>query len=115
MSIKSNKQETWAKLNKATKINKLTNYAQTYCQNNKLSSSKCHNLILFFRNSLDEKRLLDGKDVVYNKETQTIDNVPCLKYVDEEFLLERHVKQESLLNSLTPKNIKMKQNKQNKK
>ncbi len=70
--------EPWSKLDKTTKIRKLIAFAEQYKTLNNLTEDEKSNLILFFRDCLDKKRLHKVKDVLYNKETGEVTDVPGL-------------------------------------
>ena len=75
-----NNHENWNKLSKTTKIKKLLVYAGKYKEENNLSDADYENLIIFFNDCLDKKKLQKIKDVEYNRETGEIDNISTLIY-----------------------------------
>ena len=74
----TNNTEQWCKLNKSIRLEKLTQFASEYATKNGLSSDDELVLINFFRDCLDKKKLNKVKDVVYNKVTGNISDVPLL-------------------------------------
>jgi len=73
-----NASEPWSKLDKTTKIKKLIVYAQEYASKYELSEEEHEKLLAFFKDCLDKKKLHRVKDVVYNKETGLVINIPSL-------------------------------------
>ncbi len=78
--IKTNSCEPWCKLDKTTKFKKLTIYADEYKTKNNLSDEQYNILITYFKDCLDKKRLQKVKDVVYDKETGLIKDIPILVF-----------------------------------
>jgi hypothetical protein len=101
----NNANEPWSKLDKTAKIKKLHLYAETYRTANNLTEEELHELITFFKDCLDRKKLNRVKDVVYNKETGEIKDVPALHYnkPTNHFTLKNIDKRVSTLRGLTPK------------
>jgi hypothetical protein len=100
--------ENWCKLNKTIKLQKLIQYATTYAFANNLDQSDIDNLISFFQVCLDKKKLYRVKDVVYNKETGVITNIPSLVYskLQKKFTLKNtDTKRNSTLKALAPTKV----------
>jgi len=76
----TNNTEQWCKLNKSVRLEKLTQFASEYATKNGLSSENESLLIQFFRDCLDKKKLNKVKDVVYNKTTGNITDIPLLVF-----------------------------------
>lgn len=76
----NNSNEPWGKLDKTTKIKKLTFFAETYRTANQLNEEEYRHLIAFFNDCLDKKRIQRVKDVVYDKETGEIKSIPALTH-----------------------------------
>jgi hypothetical protein len=74
----TNNTEQWCKLNKSVRLEKLTQFASEYAAKNSFSHDDEILLINFFRDCLDKKKLGKVKDVVYNKVTGNITDVPLL-------------------------------------
>ena len=68
----------WNKLDKASKLLKLTNFADKYCETENLSPKYKGDLKKYFSECLDRKKLQNNKEVIYNKEDGIIKNVPNL-------------------------------------
>ena len=102
----TNSNEPWSKLDKTAKIKKLTVFAENYKNNNNLSEDEYQQLITFFRDCLDKKKLQRVKDVNYNKETGEIKDIPALFFnkPSNHFTLKNMDKRVSTLKSLAPKN-----------
>jgi hypothetical protein len=103
----NNKNEPWCKLNKTIKIQKLVEFVEAYKTENKLNDEEESLLILFFKDCLERKKLQRVKDVVYDKETGIIKNIPALHYTKstKHFTLKNVEKRVSTLKSLAPKKI----------
>lgn len=101
----TNSNEPWSKLDKTAKIKKLTLFAENYKKDNGLSDEEYDNLISFFRECLDKKRLQRVKDVNYNKETGEIKEIPALFFnkPSNHFTLKNIDKRVSTLKGLAPK------------
>lgn len=101
----TNSNEPWSKLDKTAKIKKLTIFANNYRILNNLNDNEYEQLLLFFRDCLDKKKLQRVKDVNYNKETGEIKDIPALCYnkPSHHFTLKNIDKRVSTLKGLTPK------------
>jgi hypothetical protein len=101
----TNSNEPWSKLDKTAKIKKLSIFAENYKSNNNLSEDEYQQLIAFFRNCLDKKKLHRVKDVNYNKETGEIKDIPALHFnkPTNHFTLKNLDKRVSTLRGLAPK------------
>lgn len=103
-----NKIESWNKLNKTTKIQKLSDYADKYgCEHN-YSGEEIQKLKYFFVESLERGKLLKTKEVNYNKNLQQIIDIQGLFYhsTTHKFTLKiMDAKRVSTLKSLTPKRV----------
>ena len=101
----SNGNEPWCKLNKTSKIKKLNEYVEIYSKENNLDNDEAKHLIAFLKDSLDKKRLSRVKDVVYDKTTGLVKDVPALAYnkSTRHFTLKNIDKRVSTLKSLAPK------------
>lgn len=75
---RSNKADSWNKLNKTLKLQKLHAFSENYCKSNNMSQKDVKLLKQFFSACLDEHRLQKTKDVIYNKEKGEIINIPLL-------------------------------------
>ena len=105
-----NKTESWIRLNKTEKIQKLHQYAEKYGKDNSLPMKDIRNLKTFFTESLNNNKLQKAKDVVYDKESQTITQIPSLHFNANarNFTLKIiDVKRVSTIKSLTPKKEKL--------
>jgi len=102
---KVNVNEPWCKLNKAEKIKKLNVFAQSYKKDNNLSEEEFELLINFLKETVDRKKLNKAKDVIWDKTTGNIKDIPCLVYIKttRHFTLKNIDKRVSTLKSLPPK------------
>ena len=72
----NNKKESWNKLDKTMKIQKLHSFAEKYIKENSLPIKNVKTL-KHFSDSLDNSKLLK-KDVIYDKEKGEIISIPSL-------------------------------------
>ena len=101
-----NKNESWNKLDKSSKRQKLHSYAETYGKEHNLTVKEIKSLKLFFSDTLDKGKLIRTKDVSYNKEKREIENVPALVFHSStrHFSLRNiDAKYVSTLKSMTPR------------
>jgi hypothetical protein len=100
-----NKTEPWNKLNKTSKIQMLHVFSERYGHKTKLSVKEIKLLKQFFSSALDKKQLQKTKEVIYNKETQEVSDVPGLLFnpSNNTFYIKMDSKRQSTLKSLTPK------------
>jgi hypothetical protein len=101
-----NKSETWNKLDKTDKIQKLHAFAEKYGKTNNLPVKDIKALKMFFIECLEKLKLQKAKDVVYDKEAREISSIPSLHFnvSSKSFTLKiMDAKRVSTLKSLTPK------------
>lgn len=106
MEKQYNKTETWNKLDKTLKMQKLHFFAEKYGKENNLSQKEIKILKIFFKDNLEKNKLNRTKDVNYNKSSQEIINIPSLFFnnTTKNFTLKNmDAKRISTLKSLTPK------------
>ncbi len=101
----TNSNEPWSKLDKTAKIRKLYLFADNYKITNNLTQVEYDELITFFKDCLDKKKLQRVKDVNYNKETGEIKDIPALFHnkPSNHFTLKNIDKRVSTLKGLAPK------------
>ena len=101
----TNNNEPWCKLNKTVKTKKLIEYVEIYKKEKGLEEDEAKLMITFLKDSLDRKKLLRVKDVVYDKNTGIIKEIPALTYTksNKHFTLKNMDKRVSTLKSLAPK------------
>ena len=105
----ANKDENWLKLDKTQKIKKIVVYTETILKSeNNLTEKEIEDIIKYLTNCLDKKFLCKAKDVLYNKETKEIINIPNLLFDKDtrEFILTKNDKHVSTAKSLAPKRNK---------
>lgn len=102
-----NKTEAWNKLNKTLKIKKLHSFSEKYGTENKYTPAEIVTLKRFFTEALEKKKLQKTKEVMYDKLTQEVKDVPglCFNPVNHCFTIRADTKRISTLKSLTPKRI----------
>ena len=101
----NNVNEPWCKLNKTVKTKKLLEYVEKYKTDKCLDDEEEKLLTTFLKDCLDRKKLLRVKDVIYDKETGQIKDIPALQYTksSKHFTLKNIDKRISTIKSLTPK------------
>ena len=99
---KRNKQESWSKINKTSKIKLLADYAKIITEDKELSQIETKALIQYLILSLERKKLTSVKDVTYDKNKGKIINIPLLVFSDttRKFVLQKSDKRTSTLKSL---------------
>ena len=107
----SNNGDPWSKLDKTAKILKLVLFVEQYKEENNMSTEESDVMLAFLKDSLDRKRLSRVKDVIYDKTTGLIKEIPSLHFnkASTHFTLKNTDKQRtSTLKSLPPKKAKAK-------
>ena len=101
----SNANEPWSKLDKTAKTKKLMAFAEKYKTTQELTETEYSKLIAFFKDCLDKKKLQRVKDVIYDKDTGEIKEVPALHFnkPNTHFTLKNIDKRVSTVRSLAPK------------
>lgn len=103
-----NKTESWTKLDKTVKLQKLLAYSGKYARDNKLTDAEAKKLNQFFSECLEKNKLQKTKEIIYNKETKEITNIPSLHFHNStrNFTLKvMDAKRVSTIKSLTPKRV----------
>jgi len=104
-----NKTETWNKLDKTIKIQKLHAFAEKYGKDNNFPMKDVKLLKTFFVDCLEKNKLQKTKDINYDKEKMEIVSIPALHFnvTNHNFTLKNmDTKRVSTLKSLTPKRTK---------
>jgi hypothetical protein len=98
----SNSAEPWSKLDKTAKTRKLLDFANQYKTEKNLTEEESQELVAFFKDCLDRKKLCRVKDVQYDKTKGEIKEVPALLYnkATKHFTLKNLDKRVSTLKSL---------------
>jgi hypothetical protein len=102
-----NKEDQWVKLDKSMKMKKMSAFVEVYANEHVLCAKDKAALYDFLTSSIDQKKLVKTKEVVYDKLTGTIKSIPCLVHCPasvKKFTLKRCEKRQSTLKSLAPKN-----------
>lgn len=108
-----NKSETWNKLDKTIKIQKLHSFAEKYGKQHSIPLKEVKALKSFFVECLEKSKLQKAKDVIYDKEHHEIISIPSLHFntTNHNFTLKiTDSKRVSTLKSLTPKRLSVKNN-----
>lgn len=103
-----NKVDSWNKLDKTVKIQKLHAFAEKYGKEHNYPAKDVKGLKTFFVECLDKSKLQKTKDVVYHKDSGEISAIPALHFnaASRSFTLKIvDAKRVSTLKSLTPKRI----------
>ena len=103
----NNKNEPWSKLDKTAKIKKIIAFAEQYKIDNDITEEENALLVAFLKDCLDRKRLTRVKDVIYDKTTGLIKEIPSLHFNknNKHFTLKNLDKRVSTLKSLPPKKV----------
>jgi len=100
-----NNKATWTKLDKTSKVSKLSEYAKRVSKEKGLDETDCQELSKYLSDALERKRLLSVKDVSYDNTTGEITKIHCLTFLtnaNRKFTLKRGDKRVSTLKSLGP-------------
>ena len=94
----------WAKLDNTTKSKKFLLFAEKYSIENDLDLEEKELLVLFFKDCVERKKLQKVKEIIYDKTTGEIKDVPYLIYNKQtrHFTLKNNEKRISTLKGLTP-------------
>lgn len=101
-----NKSDSWNKLDKTVKTQKLHAFAEKYGKEHSYSAKDVKNLKTFFSSALEKGKLQKTKEVIYEKENGEITSIPALFFntTSKSFTLKiMDSKRVSTLKSLTPK------------
>jgi hypothetical protein len=74
----NNKMESWNKLDKTVKMQKLHAFAERYVKENRLAVKDIKVLKTFFNDCLERNKLSKTKDLMYDKDTGEIIAIPSL-------------------------------------
>jgi hypothetical protein len=102
----NNKNDSWNKIDKTEKIQKLHLFAEKYGKSHNLPVKDIKNLKTFFIECLEKMKLQKTKDVIYDKDAREITSIPALYFNmnTHNFTLKiMDNKRVSTLKSLTPK------------
>lgn len=101
----NNVNDPWCKLNKTIKSKKLQEFVEQYKAQHNMSDDEAATMLTFLKDCVDRKKLQRVKDVIYDKTTGVIKDIPGLQYVKltKHFTLKNVDKRVSTLKSLTPK------------
>ena len=109
----NSKKESWNRLDKSAKMNKINEYIKTLTPTYKLTKPEIETLRTYLSTNLDKKNLQRNKDVTYIKDSGILESIPSLHFNNNtrKFTL-RKQSQQSALKSLGP--TRKKRNKSNK-
>jgi len=116
-NIEKNKNKTWSKLDKMSKIEKLKQYTDVYSEEHNLSSPRKNQLHKYLRECLDRRKLNRVKDVIYDKDSGEIKDIPGLSWNTNvlRFTFKSREKKDSTMKNLTRVKKRTKEKKNNKK
>ncbi len=100
---KATRNVTWSRLDRSSRVVKLRQYADKVGKEKDMTRKEIISLQEYLVTSMQrKKRLIRSKEVRYNKETQEIESIPSLHYVNEsrKFTLKRAERRQSTLSSL---------------
>jgi len=105
----TNQAESWAKLDKTIKTQKLVAYAEKYVESHKMCEEDLNALVKYLKECLDKKKLGRVKDVTYDKEKGVVKDIPSLIFnkSSRQYTLKRSEKRVSTLKSLPQKEKKI--------
>lgn len=101
-----NKSDTWNKIDKMAKLQKLHTFAEKYGREHNMPMKDIKSLKMFFVDCLDKMKLQKAKDVIYDKESKEITSIPALYFNVSTKMFTLKImdnKRVSTLKSLTPK------------
>ena len=111
----NNKKETWNKLDKSIKMDKINEYILSLTSKYKLNKLEIKNLREYLSSNLDKKNLYKNKEVTYIKESGKLENIHNLHFNNStrKFTLRKNVQHVSTAKALGPtrKKNKSKSNK----
>ena len=101
----NNQNEPWTKLNKTQKTKKLLAFIDIYSKKQNYDDSESSRLVVFLKDCLDKKRISRVKDIIYDKTTGEITDIPGIIYnkTTKHFTLKHSEKRVSTLKHLPPK------------
>jgi hypothetical protein len=73
-----NLNDNWAKMDNTNKIKKFNNFSKKYIEDNNLTHKDFENLNTFLKECIENKQLQRVKDVLYDKTTKEIKEIPSL-------------------------------------
>tara|TARA_Y100000816_G_scaffold263294_1_gene221542 strand:+ start:14666 stop:15295 length:630 start_codon:yes stop_codon:yes gene_type:complete len=102
-----NTNEPWCKLDKTMKTRKLLVFIEEYKEKHSLDKDEVASLTGFLKDCLSKKKLARVKDVLYDKETGIVKDIPNLLFnkQSKKFTLKNTEKRVSTLKSLPSKKI----------
>lgn len=103
-----NKSDSWNKLDKTVKTQKLHAFAEKYGKDNGYPVKEIKNMKMFFVDCLNKSKLQKTKEVIYDKESGEITAIPALYFNSSNHNFSLKIidsKRVSTLKSLTPKRI----------
>ena len=105
----TNKMDSWNKIDRMMKLQKLNAFADRYGREHNMTIQELKTLKAFFATCLETTRLQKTKDVVYDRETQEIKEIPglFLHPVQRNFTIRSvDAKRVSTLKSIAPRKKK---------
>lgn len=90
---KMHNNKNWSKLDKNIKLKLLNNYINIYSKENNINDESKKQLKNILTKALYSNLLNKQSDIIYNKETETIENITCLVFNEEKKLYEINIKE----------------------
>uniref|UniRef100_A0A6C0AYK8 Uncharacterized protein n=1 Tax=viral metagenome TaxID=1070528 RepID=A0A6C0AYK8_9ZZZZ len=99
-----NKKESWNKLDKSIKMDKINDYIVSLTSKYKLNKLEIKNLREYLSSNLDKKNLYKNKEVTYIKESGKLENIHNLHFNNStrKFTLRKNVQHVSTAKALGP-------------
>ena len=103
----TNKLETWNKLSKTDKINKINIFIDEKVEEHNLNETETIDFKKYLHDCVDRKKIIKNNDVVYNKETGILENIINLHFnnVNKTFLIKKSDKKSNTLKGLPKKHL----------
>ena len=98
----NSKKESWNRLDKSAKMNKINNYIKTLTPTYKLTKQEIETLRTYLSTNLDKKNLQRNKDVVYVKESGILEHIPNLQFNNSTRKFSLRKQSQSVAKSLGP-------------
>jgi len=104
---KTNISNSWSKMDKNQKMEKLLNFAEVYKKENELGKVDFDKLVCYLEECIEKKKLSRTKDIVYDKKTGQIKTIPGLMINRQNnFTIKNIDNKNSALRCLNKKTIK---------
>lgn len=104
---KTNISNSWSKMDKKQKMEKLINFAEEYQKEHQMCKVDFDKLVCYLEECIEKKKLSRTKDIVYDKKTNRIKSIPGLMINKQNnFTIKNTDNKNSTLRCLNRKTIK---------